>query len=142
MAYDRETAALGIAVKYARCDLGLTQEQMAKCLGVATNTYALWERGTLKSAGNNRIALQTLSKLGERPEFIACIKSFSGDDLYPAIVAGMLGTILTLGRITGAGCRVLELIDVQESVIKVLQANLDVQRELVLKKYAEHKAAV
>ena len=142
MKYDEETAALGIAVKYVRCDLGLTQEHMAKCLGVATTTYTQWERGTLKSAGNNRIALRTLSKLGGCPGCIACIKAYSGDDLYPATVAGVLGAILTMGRITGAGCRVLELTEVQESVIKVLQNNLSAQRHLALKKYAKHKVAV
>jgi DNA-binding transcriptional regulator YiaG len=53
-------------IKKLRERLGLSQGEMAKLVGVSTNSVGFWEQGKARPQGRNREALVALRKLGKR----------------------------------------------------------------------------
>jgi transcriptional regulator with XRE-family HTH domain len=58
----------GKRFKQIRLELGLTQKQLAKLLGVWTNTVALWDRGEKSIPGPVELAMKLLLEKKERGE--------------------------------------------------------------------------
>ena len=54
------------SIKSHRRRLNLSQAQMAKLLGVSTNSVALWESGRTSPRGKNRHAIAQLRQMGAR----------------------------------------------------------------------------
>ena len=54
------------SIKSHRRRLGLSQAQMAKLLGVSSNSVTLWESGKASPRGKNRQAIAELRQMGAR----------------------------------------------------------------------------
>ena len=58
----------GKRFKQIRLELGLTQKQLAKLLGVWTNTVALWDRGDKPIPGPVELCMKLLLEKKQRGE--------------------------------------------------------------------------
>ena len=65
-ASDRAVRISPKSLKSHRRRLHLSQAQMAKLLGVSTNSVALWESGRTSPRGKNRQAIAQLRQMGAR----------------------------------------------------------------------------
>lgn len=65
-------------MKKYRLWLNLSQEAIAKTFGVATDTYARWERGEQTPESAELIALAFESLLNRRVVVVACTQNRSG----------------------------------------------------------------
>jgi DNA-binding transcriptional regulator YiaG len=65
----------GDELRKAREDLGMTQEQLAKTLGIASNTVARWERNERSIPPYLYLALQTVEREQEKGKSIRSRKA-------------------------------------------------------------------
>lgn len=102
-----EKEHIGKKLKNFREELGLNQEDWAKLLQVSTNTVARWERAELEPKGAHKKKAEQMISISKDKRALETIKKTLNSEGGLPAVAALLGMLVGVMGVLGAGISVL-----------------------------------